>query len=200
VRHPSAPADFRGAALVALHGSWNRTELAGYKVVSLHWDDEGGISERDFLTGFDVDDDVIGRPVDVIEGPDGAFYVSDDYAGAIFRITPAGTSKSPAGTTSAEPRPSALANPLAGLDDATREALNSSGASLFVSQACGTCHLAAEAEPGVVVKPLAGLASRYTIESLSQFFLTPQPPMPVVDLEEEDRRALAVHLLENYAN
>jgi len=58
----------------------------------------------------------------------------------------------------------------------------------------------AEAEPGVVVKPLAGLAARYTIESLSQFFLTPQPPMPVVDLEEEDRRALAVHLLENYAN
>ncbi len=200
VRHPNAPEDFRGAALVALHGSWNRTELAGYKVVSLHWDDEGGISERDFLTGFNLDDDVIGRPVDVIEGPDGAFYVSDDYAGAIFRITRAGTSKKQVGTTSAEPRLRPLTNPLAGLDDARREALNSSGASLFVDNACGSCHIAAEAEPGVVVKPLAGLAARYTIESLSQFFLTPQPPMPVVDLDEEDRRALAVHLLENYAN
>jgi glucose/arabinose dehydrogenase len=200
VRHPSAPADFQGAALVAQHGSWNRTELAGYKVVSLHWDDRGGISERDFLTGFNLDDDVIGRPADVIEGPDGAFYVSDDYAGAIFRITRAGTSKKPVSTTSAQRRPRAITNPLAGLDDATREALNSSGAGLFAANACGSCHIEAEAEPGVVVKPLTGLTARYTIESLSQFFLTPQPPMPVVDLEEEDRRALAIHLLENYTD
>jgi glucose/arabinose dehydrogenase len=200
VRHPSAPTDFQGAALVALHGSWNRTELAGYKVVSLHWDDQGGISERDFLTGFNLDDDVIGRPVDVIEGPDGAFYVSDDYAGAIFRITRAGTSKKPASTVSVQPRPRVVENPLAGLDDATRKELNASGAGLFVSNACGTCHIESEAEPGVVVKPLTGLAARYTIESLSQYFLTPQPPMPVVDLEEEDRRALAVHLLGTYTD
>ena len=45
------------------------------------------IEERDFLTGFlRDDDDVIGRPVDVAEGPDGAIYVSDDYAGAIYRV------------------------------------------------------------------------------------------------------------------
>ena len=48
-----------------------------------------GIEERDFATGFLQDDEVIGRPVDVAEGPDGAFYVSDDYAGAVYRIAPA---------------------------------------------------------------------------------------------------------------
>ena len=50
------------------------------------WAPDGSISERDFLVGFEKDEDVIGRPVDVAEGPDGAFYVSDDYAGAIYRV------------------------------------------------------------------------------------------------------------------
>jgi glucose/arabinose dehydrogenase len=38
------------------------------------------------LTGFELDDDVIGRPVDVAEGADGAIYVSDDFAGVIWRV------------------------------------------------------------------------------------------------------------------
>jgi glucose/arabinose dehydrogenase len=85
VRGDAAPG-YRGAALVALHGSWNRTRKDGYKVVSLHWGPGGEIQERDFLTGFEVDEDVIGRPVDVVEGPDGAFYVSDDYGGVVYRV------------------------------------------------------------------------------------------------------------------
>ena len=73
----------------ALHGSWNRTRKDGYKVVSLHWGPDGRVTERDFLTGFlgPSDDDLIGRPVDVVEGSDGSVYVSDDYAGALYRIT-----------------------------------------------------------------------------------------------------------------
>jgi glucose/arabinose dehydrogenase len=86
VRGNQVPADYRGAALVALHGSWNRTRKDGYKVVSLHWQPDGSIEERDFLVGFLENDEVIGRPVDVVEGPDGAFYVSDDYAGVIYRV------------------------------------------------------------------------------------------------------------------
>ncbi len=86
VRGERVPPDYRGAALVALHGSWNRTRKVGYKVVSLHWREDGSIEERDFVAGFELDEDVIGRPVDVAEGPDGAFYVSDDYAGAIYRV------------------------------------------------------------------------------------------------------------------
>ncbi|HEX9709519.1 MAG TPA: PQQ-dependent sugar dehydrogenase, partial [Candidatus Thermoplasmatota archaeon] len=72
LRSPTAPPAYRGAALVALHGSWNRTRKDGYAVVSLHWRSDGSIEERDFLTGFLEDEDVIGRPVDVAEGPDGA--------------------------------------------------------------------------------------------------------------------------------
>jgi glucose/arabinose dehydrogenase len=80
------PQDYRGAALVALHGSWNRSKKQGYEVVSLHFGPNGRIAERPFMTGFNIDEDVIGRPVDVAEGPDGAIYVSDDYAGAIYRV------------------------------------------------------------------------------------------------------------------
>jgi glucose/arabinose dehydrogenase len=86
VRGRQAPPAYRGAALVALHGSWNRTQKDGYKVVSLHWSSDGRIEERDFVVGFEEDENVIGRPVDVAEGPDGAFYVSDDYAGAVYRV------------------------------------------------------------------------------------------------------------------
>jgi glucose/arabinose dehydrogenase len=87
VRGASVPRDYRGAAVVALHGSWNRTRKDGYAVVSLHWRPDGTIEERRFLDGFLVGEDVIGRPVDVEEGPDGALYVSDDYAGAVYRVT-----------------------------------------------------------------------------------------------------------------
>jgi glucose/arabinose dehydrogenase len=77
---------FERSALVALHGSWNRSKADGYKVVSLHWNTEGKIEERDFLTGFLSDQGAIGRPVDVAEAGD-AIYVSDDYAGVIYRVT-----------------------------------------------------------------------------------------------------------------
>jgi glucose/arabinose dehydrogenase len=86
-RGNALPERYRGQAFVALHGSWNRTKKSGYKVVLLEWPAGGGeIVESDFLTGFEVDEDVIGRPVDVREGPDGALYVSDDFAGAIYRV------------------------------------------------------------------------------------------------------------------
>jgi glucose/arabinose dehydrogenase len=87
IRGDRVPGDYRGAALAALHGSWNRTEKDGYKVVSIHWNADGTLSEREFIAGFEIDGDVIGRPVDVAEGPDGAFYVSDDYAGRIYRAS-----------------------------------------------------------------------------------------------------------------
>jgi glucose/arabinose dehydrogenase len=71
---------------VALHGSWNRSEPDGYKVVSLHWE-AGGIQERDFLGGFNNDGAIVGRPVDIAQDPDGSVYISDDYSGTIFRVS-----------------------------------------------------------------------------------------------------------------
>jgi glucose/arabinose dehydrogenase len=86
LRHEELAAQWRGVALVALHGSWNRSTKDGYKVVSLHWSPDGAIEERDFITGFEVDGEVVGRPVDVAEGVDGTIFVSDDYAGSIYRV------------------------------------------------------------------------------------------------------------------
>jgi len=86
LRSPMIPQEYKGAALVALHGSWNRSEKDGYEVVSLHWDESGQIEERTFMSGFLKDDEVIGRPAELTEGPDGAIYIADDYAGAIYRV------------------------------------------------------------------------------------------------------------------
>jgi glucose/arabinose dehydrogenase len=197
LRHPAVPAPLRGAALVALHGSWNRSKLDGYKVVSLHWDARGQISERDFLTGFEVGEDVIGRPADVLEGPDGSIFVSDDYAGAIYRVH-RGAASSSASLAHPSARPSAVDNPLAEVDADTQEALDLAGHELFVANACGTCHLADEAAAGIVTKPLDGLAAKYSLSSLTGFFVAPTPPMPVYELTPEERRALAVHLLSRF--
>jgi len=87
LRAARVPPAFERTALVALHGSWNRRTPDGYKVVALRWGDDGSITETDFLTGFLNDDGLIGRPAFVTEGPDGAIYVSDDYAGVIYRVS-----------------------------------------------------------------------------------------------------------------
>ena len=84
------PEKYRGAALVAQHGSWNRSTKSGYRVVLLEWKGDR-IVESDFAVGFEKDEQVIGRPVDVAEGPDGALYVSDDYTGAVYRIEYSGS-------------------------------------------------------------------------------------------------------------
>ena len=80
--------DFDRTALVALHGSWNRTRRDGYKVVALRWGDDGRIVETDFLTGFLGQDGILGRPAGIATGPAGEIFVADDYAGVIYRIVP----------------------------------------------------------------------------------------------------------------
>jgi glucose/arabinose dehydrogenase len=80
------PKRYKHAAFVAQHGSWNRTRKSGYRLVVVEWGEDGRVTESDFAVGWEHDEDVIGRPVDVREGRDGALYVSDDYAGAIYRI------------------------------------------------------------------------------------------------------------------
>jgi glucose/arabinose dehydrogenase len=78
---------FERSALVALHGSWNRSKPDGYKVAWLQWSADGKIAEKDFLSGFQTDDGIIGRPVDIAEDSDGAIFVSDDLAGVVYRVT-----------------------------------------------------------------------------------------------------------------
>lgn len=91
LRGQNLPPGYARTALVALHGSWNRRQPDGYKVVALDWQPDGRIFERDFLTGFLGASGIIGRPAGVTQGADGAIFVTDDYAGVIYRIVPAGS-------------------------------------------------------------------------------------------------------------
>jgi mono/diheme cytochrome c family protein len=192
VRGARTPPDYRGAALVALHGSWNRTRKDGYKVVSLHWQPDGTIVERDFLTGFLANEVVIGRPVDVAEGPDGAFYVSDDYAGAIYRVAFGERART---RTAAAPGRSDVRDPLAAIPADERAARAARGARLHRDLGCASCHEPQAEAPGMVTKPLAGLAQRWTVDDLTAFLAAPTPPMPAVERGADDRRDLAVYLL-----
>ena len=88
-RGSSLPPGYSRTALVALHGSWNRSQPDGYKVVALDWQPDGKIVERDFLTGFLDNAGVLGRPAGIAQGPDGVIFVTDDYAGVIYRVVPA---------------------------------------------------------------------------------------------------------------
>ncbi len=86
------PDDMANDVLVAYHGSWNRSVPTGYKVVRFDLDDKrnamGG--PLDFLTGFleagQKEDEAVGRPVGLMAEPGGIVYVSDDRAGAIYRV------------------------------------------------------------------------------------------------------------------
>ncbi|MCP5081617.1 MAG: sorbosone dehydrogenase family protein [Alphaproteobacteria bacterium] len=82
-----AQTGLNGAALVALRGSWNRSEHSGYKVVLLRWGPDGKISQEDFVTGFDHAGAVVGRPVDVFETSDGTIFISDDDADVIYKLS-----------------------------------------------------------------------------------------------------------------
>ncbi|MGH2368191.1 MAG: PQQ-dependent sugar dehydrogenase [Chloroflexota bacterium] len=85
------PAAYASAAYVSLHGSWNRSVGVGYKVIRIPFAGDAPQPAADFvagwLTGPRGPQDAWGRPVDVQVGPDGALYVSDDRAGAIYRVT-----------------------------------------------------------------------------------------------------------------
>jgi glucose/arabinose dehydrogenase len=79
-------AALNGTALVAEHGSWNRREKAGYRIIRLVFDGDS-VREEVFLSGCEVNGEVICRPVDILEAQDGRLFVSDDYAGAVYAIT-----------------------------------------------------------------------------------------------------------------
>lgn len=72
---------------VAEHGSWNRSKKSGYKINFLQEKDGKIIKSEDFITGFKEGEKTLGRPVDLLELPDGSMLISDDYANAIYRVT-----------------------------------------------------------------------------------------------------------------
>jgi glucose/arabinose dehydrogenase len=87
------PAPWSGGAVVAAHGSWDRQPPRAPAVLWLAWD-AGRHTLKPAVTlvgGFqNAAGDRWGRPVDAVAGPDGALYVSDDTAGAVYRLAPPG--------------------------------------------------------------------------------------------------------------
>jgi len=87
-RATSFPAEYRGDALVAYHGSWNRKVPTGAKVVRLRIADGKPTAVEDFIVGWQGEDGRRwGRPVDVLVHGDGSVLVSDDLGGVIYRVT-----------------------------------------------------------------------------------------------------------------
>jgi glucose/arabinose dehydrogenase len=81
------PLGYQNNLVIAYHGSWNRSQPTGYKVVRYQLDEQGNIGlEQDFIIGWmDENNNVVGRPVD-IESSGDSIYISDDKAGVIYRL------------------------------------------------------------------------------------------------------------------
>ena len=80
------PASYKGALIIAEHGSWNRTKKSGYRVMTVRLEDDKVMSYEPLIAGFQQDEKAWGRPVDVQPLDDGSLLVSDDFAGAVYRV------------------------------------------------------------------------------------------------------------------
>ena len=81
------PEEYRGQVFIAEHGSWNRSQKIGYRVSLVRVKDGQAVSYSPFAQGWLQGGETWGRPADVQELPDGSLLVSDEKAGAIYRIT-----------------------------------------------------------------------------------------------------------------
>ncbi|WP_445013601.1 PQQ-dependent sugar dehydrogenase [Paraburkholderia bryophila] len=86
------PAAYRDTIFIAEHGSWNRSKKVGYRVVRVITDPDGRNAHQEvFAEGWlQPGEAVWGRPADVLPMPDGSLLISDDYAGAVYRVTYSG--------------------------------------------------------------------------------------------------------------
>jgi glucose/arabinose dehydrogenase len=84
----SFPAEYSNAIFIARHGSWNRTNIFGGDIVVVTLDKSGNVnSVKPFITGFVQNNSYVARPADVEVMKDGSLLISDDYNGAIYRVT-----------------------------------------------------------------------------------------------------------------
>ncbi|MDX2108543.1 MAG: PQQ-dependent sugar dehydrogenase [Candidatus Melainabacteria bacterium] len=81
------PSEYKNKIFICEHGSWNRSKKIGYRISTVTLDGNKALSYEPFMSGFLQKEENWGRPVDVIQLKDGSMLVSDDFAGAIYRIT-----------------------------------------------------------------------------------------------------------------
>lgn len=84
------PAEYRGDAFVAQHGSWNRSTPIGYRVMRVRFEGGQPTEAEVFIDGWQEGASGWGRPVDAAELPDGSLLVSDDAGGLIYRVSHSG--------------------------------------------------------------------------------------------------------------
>lgn len=94
----SFPAEYQNGVFLCYHGSWNRSQRVGYSLAFVPFGKDGKPTgpPRDFLTGFLLDPDskdVWGRPVDVLQMPDGSLLMSDDGGKVVWQIRYTGQSR-----------------------------------------------------------------------------------------------------------
>jgi glucose/arabinose dehydrogenase len=84
------PVEYRNDAFVALHGSWNRKQLTGYKIVRIHFENGKPVGGyEDFITGWlpqEKSNEIWGRPAGLTVAQDGSLLICDDAAGTIWRV------------------------------------------------------------------------------------------------------------------
>ena len=82
------PSDYRNAIFVARHGSWNRSKKFGGDIAVVSLNENGTVKSVDpFITGFIENNSYLGRPADVLVLMDGSMLISDDFNGAVYRVT-----------------------------------------------------------------------------------------------------------------
>lgn len=81
------PAAYKGSIIIAEHGSWNRTKKSGYRVMTVRLSGGKVVGYEPLVEGFMQDESAWGRPADVQPLPDGSLLISDDLAGAVYRVT-----------------------------------------------------------------------------------------------------------------
>ena len=80
------PKKYRNQIFIAEHGSWNRSVPLGYRIMFVELDGNDVISYKVFAEGWLQKDKPWGRPADVEVLPDGSLLISDDHAGATYRV------------------------------------------------------------------------------------------------------------------
>ncbi len=87
------PAEYKGKAFIAEHGSWNRSKKVGYRIMMVDIEDGAVVNSAPFIDGWldEVAQKASGRPVDMLMLEDGSMLISDDYGDAIYRVTYAET-------------------------------------------------------------------------------------------------------------
>ncbi|WP_330111208.1 PQQ-dependent sugar dehydrogenase [Methylophaga thalassica] len=82
------PADYKGDAIIAQHGSWNRTSPVGYQLMRVTFDDNHQVTGHEvFIDGWLQNGEAWGRPTDVLQLADGSLLISDDYNDVIYRVS-----------------------------------------------------------------------------------------------------------------